>query len=242
MESRNQTKLTIVEKAAEAYSGQHAIRAAVQLIPYIGGPLDTLLGGYGSEIQQKRILHFLEKLRIRLDSIQPSSTTMSDDELFDVSVRLFEQVVRTRSDQKRSRFAQIISNQIRQPATADEVELVIRVLGVLDDIHIEVLQQSLLAPIFVALFEGKRVVTLKANPASTPGGQTNLKLYEAFPNISVEVLRLVCSELVSKGLLHDEGIGRWDVGSMEYFSPTDFAGRFCSWISSSEKNETLSKT
>ena len=235
MQSRDQTKLMFVEKTAEVYSRQHAVRAAVQLIPFIGGPLDTLLGGYGSDIQQKRILHFLEELRIRLDSIQPSSTILSDDELFDVSVRLFEQVVRTRSAQKRSRFAQIISNQIRRPAAADEVELVIRVLGELDDIHIEVLHHALLAPILVALFEGKRIVTLKTNPASTPGGQTNLKLYDVFPNISVAVLRLACSELISKGLLHDEGIGRWDTGSMEYFSPTDFAGRFCSWINASEQ-------
>ena len=41
---------------------------------------------------------------------------------------------------------------------------------------------------------------------------------------------MVCAELVSRGLLYDEGIGRWDVKSMEYFTATKLAEWWLKWI------------
>lgn len=46
---------------------------------------------------------------------------------------------------------------------------------------------------------------------------------------------MACAELTAKGLLHDEGIGRWDTGSMMYFVPTDLAEWLSGWISQSHR-------
>jgi hypothetical protein len=42
-------------------------------------------------------------------------------------------------------------------------------------------------------------------------------------------LRLACSELVARGLLHDEGVGRWDSTAMTYFIATDLAAWLANW-------------
>jgi len=55
-------------------------------------------------------------------------------------------------------------------------------------------------------------------------------LTEAMTSYSPLVLRMGCMELISKGLLYDEGVGRLDTKAIEYLVPTDLADWFVSWI------------
>jgi hypothetical protein len=86
------------------------------------------------------------------------------------------------------------------------------------------------APMCGEPFSDLRVVTLKDDPLITKNGISARKLHEVFPKIPQHGLFLLCAELVSRGLLKDEGIGRLDVRSMEYFVITDLAEWFISWI------------
>jgi len=55
-----------ITKASAAYNDKFLLRAKVQLIPGIGGALDTLLSGLGGKYQFDRIEHFLGQLDERL--------------------------------------------------------------------------------------------------------------------------------------------------------------------------------
>jgi hypothetical protein len=47
---------------------------------------------------------------------------------------------------------------------------------------------------------------------------------------STVALRLACSELTARGLLRDEGVGRWDAIAMNYFVSTDLATWLQNWL------------
>lgn len=230
MSDHADTSKKLVQKAAEKYSETTSLRAAIQLIPYIGGSLDAIIGGEGQKIQQRRIEHFISGLDIKLREIETSRCNPTDEELFDITLLSLEQVVKTRSEHKRTRFAQIIAKQISTGAKFDVAETAIRLVSELEDIHIEILNEAMIAPLQPAPFDYLRVVTIAPSPLRTVSGNLPPQLKDSFTDLSDEVLRLICSELVAKGLLKDEGIGRWDTKGMEYFTTTSLTHWLFSWL------------
>lgn len=226
---------TLVAKVAEGYAAQTAIRALVQTIPYVGGSIDTLFAGKGQKIQQARIEQFLKELDERVRALPAVHAPIPEDQLFDLMIGVLDKAVRTRSEQKRARFATIISRQVEHGGTVDDAETALRIVSELEDVHVEILLEALCAPLVFDLFDGLRVITISEKPLATPNGVTSLQLQKVFPHVPLKTLRLVCSELVAKGLLRDEGIGRYDVKGMEYFTPTDLAGWLYGWISKSSR-------
>lgn len=223
----------LIQQAAEKYSDITALRAAVQLIPYIGGTLDTLIGGEGQKIQQRRIAHLIDELDKRLINIEAPQHAIANEDLYDLMVSTFERVVKTRSETKRARFAQVVSNEIAHARNIDEAETAVRLVSELDDLHVCVLNTAIHAPFGAGSFGNVRVITITPHnkvPATTATSSTALT--KIFPNIPEHMLRLICSELASKGLLKDEGIGRFDTQGMEYFVATDLAAWLFTWIES----------
>lgn len=155
---------------------------------------------------------------------------VNDDAFVDLMLTTFEMISRARSDDKRSRFADIVSRQVVEAHPWEDAEMAVRLVSELEDIHIEVANIAHSAPICEEVFSGLRVVTLAAlsNQAST--GNSPLLLSAALPHYSPAALRMACAELTAKGLLHDEGIGRWDIGAMQYFVATDLASWLQEWL------------
>lgn len=68
--SLQERMLQIAHVAAEKYADSTYIRAAVQLIPYAGGPLDTLLAGGGAKLVAQRQLALIEGLRTQMGRLR----------------------------------------------------------------------------------------------------------------------------------------------------------------------------
>ncbi len=216
--------------ASEKYAEVTLLRASVQIIPYIGGALDTLLSGKGSEIQRQRIEHMLKNLSERLSKIESAKVLEPTEEFYDLSLAVFDGAVKSRSEEKRNRFASILVNQVKKEAAWDESEMAVHILNSLEDIHIQVLDLALSAPECTAPFGGLKVIALENKQSRSVGEVTPLCLSTHFKDYTTDRLRLICSELMSKGLLHDEGVGRMDAKAMEYFVATSLAEWFLSWI------------
>lgn len=222
-----------ISRFRQRYADQVFLRATVQAIPYIGGSLDTLLSGRATQIHLKRVEKFIDNLADRLAVIEGATANLDDEAFADLMLDTFEAVARTRSDQKRSRFAEIITKQIVKPAPWEEPESAVRLLSSLEEIHIEILTAALNAPTAEGAFAGLRVISLAANPIDSDKKNSPVSVLTLFPSYGTAALRMACAELTAKGLLHDEGIGRWDMGSMMYFVPTDLAEWLSAWISQS---------
>jgi len=219
-----------VANAAQQYSEQTALRAAIQLIPYVGGAIDTLVTGKAIQIQTQRIEHFLRELQARLEHVEMIKANVDDDAFTDLMLTTFEKVSRARSDDKRNRFANIVSRQVVEAQPWEDAEMAVRLVSELEDIHIEIANTALSAPPCDKGFDGLRVVTLAAPSNQDSAGNSPLLLSDALPHYSSAALRMACAELTAKGLLHDEGIDRWDMGAMQYFVATDLASWLQEWL------------
>lgn len=226
---------TAISKLCQRYADHVVLRASVQAIPYIGGSLDTLLSGRAAQIHLERVEKFASDLAHRLAAVESATANLNDEAFADLMLSTFEAVARTRSDQKRSRFAEIITNQVARPMLWEEPENAVRLLSDLEDIHIEIIVAALNAPTAEGAFSGLRVISLAAKPNDSEKQNAPVSLLASFPRYGSAALRMACAELTAKGLLHDEGIGRWDMGSMMYFVPTDLAEWFSGWISQSHR-------
>lgn len=224
-----------ISKLRQRYADIVSLRASVQAIPYIGSSLDTLLAGRAAQIHLERVEKFASDLAHRLAAVESTAANLNDEAFADLMLSTFEEVARTRSDQKRFRFAEIITNQVAKPTPWEEPENAVRLLSDLEDIHIEIIEAALRAPTAEGAFSGLRVISLDTEPIDSGKYNAPVSLLASFPRYGAAALRMACAELTAKGLLHDEGIGRWDMGAMKYFVPTDLAGWLSGWISQTHR-------
>lgn len=109
---KNTTRAVV--KVQQKYSELVTLRAAVQSIPYVGGTLDTLFAGRAMQIQMARVEDFLAELHGRLERVEHAAANLEDEAFSDLVIATLEKVSHARSPKKRSRFAQILSRQVKQ--------------------------------------------------------------------------------------------------------------------------------
>lgn len=224
-------------RAGEKYRDLVALRAAVQAIPYIGGALDTLLSGHAGKIQEERFQSFLVDLDSRLRRLENVGEVEPDEEFLDFMVIVFDGVLRSKSKEKRARFARIVANQVQTKRDWEEADTAVRLLTELSDIHVAVLREALNAPVCGPPFEGLRVIALVEKPLSHEQRERPIVLTEVLPEYTHLALKMACAELTARALLHDEGIAHWDTGALDYLVPTDLASWFIDWLSDESKTE-----
>lgn len=219
-------------KAGEKYRDRTSLRAAVQAIPYVGGPIDTLLSGHAGKIQEERFRSFMDDLDTRLRRLEGLAKVEGDEQFFDFMLNVFDSVLKARSEEKRARFAQIVTNQVKGDRDWEDADTAVRLLGDLSDIHVAVLRETLNAPLCGPPFENMRVISLAAQELEPETGNRPVMLVDALSGYSPLALRMTCSELTARGLLHDEGVGRWDLGTLQYLVPTELTSWFLKHLSS----------
>ncbi len=217
------------------YAEAFPLRALIQGIPYVGGSLDTILAGRGSRWQYERLSAFLTLLDRRLRQVEVHGVVPDVDPsepLFDFVMQVFDHVVRTRSERKREAFAAIVARQVVQRHPWDDAEAAARLASELSDLDVAVLAAAARAPLCEAPFNGLAIVTMSLQ--NVGGGVTLLQVL--FPGVPDRALRLGCTTLVARGLLHDEGAGRLSVGAMDYFVVTDVGKWFLEWLGEPQAN------
>jgi len=222
-------------RASERYSRRLDIRAGIQLIPWIGSALDTLLAGEGTRIGQKRVDDFLNGLQERLQQVEGAQDIPPGEEFFDLMMQAFDAVLRTRSEAKRRRFATLVANQVQRQTPWEEAEAALQIVSELSDAHICILVAALHAPPCGGVFGGLRVITTEERPIGEGQAGSPAQITGLVHGYGLSALRLICSQLVARGLLHDEGVGRMGTKAMQYFVVTPTAHWLIDWIK--ESNE-----
>ena len=231
-----------ITKASAYYCDKFVLRAAIQGVPWVGGSIDTLLAGLGAKYQYQRLEQFISELHKRFSKLEQSIDPQAiepGEPLFDFTMQVFDHVIKSRSQEKHQRFANLFVNQIAKNRPWDEAETACRLLGDLTDVHIEILAESLNAPL--TDFKNQRAVTLAEKYRDRrPRYRDPIHLGRTFPHLSDSVLRMICSELLSRGLMRDIGTGHFDTEPMEFLIATDLAKWLRDWICDPHQgNETL---
>lgn len=237
MTTRHEALKVAVDRAVEHYASADTLRVAVQLVPIVGGAIDTIMAGRGSRLQLTRLERFIGQLHARLLLVEAGSINVDSDDFVDFMITCLEKASRARTPEKSQRFAEIVATQISEVRPWDEADMATRLLADLEDIHMRVLSAALGAPEGMNAFAGVKVVALKVHAGETLlDGLSAPLLNELGNQYSLISLRLACSELVARGLLHDEGVGRWDSIAMTYFVATDLATWLANWSHPTAEN------
>jgi len=203
------------------YGESTSTRSLVLALPYVGSSIDLILSKKGQEFAQKRVDTFLEKLGTRLEALENCTLSQEDEEgFFDLFQAAYERVVRTRSEDRIDRFAALVGSCLGGDKSWDEAEAAVRLVSDLTDTHIRIL--IIVTNLRVSdreSFEGLKIIPVTDSKIidDVP------PLISKFDQLSEAALKMYCSELISKGLLHDEGIGRWSCGSLNLLVPTTLA-------------------
>jgi hypothetical protein len=235
MDSKIVKATAAIDKAAEKYLEHDVFRAGVQLIPYVGGPIDTILSGRASRIQMERLEQFVLELRSRLEAVEVIRAEVNGEEFADFMLSALEKVWRARTADKRSYFADVVARQVIEAHSWDEADMAVRLVAELESIHINVLSAVISAQRTVG---GTNVVALDTEPEGSVIGAFAQSLTAMLAGrYSGVALRLACAELTARGLLQDDGVGRWDAKAMTYFVPTDLAVWFIRWLTQQDENK-----
>lgn len=223
------TPETRFTKLSYHYSNAFPLRALIQGIPTLGGSLDAMLAGLGSKWQTERFesyIKLLEERLARLEKILGPVKVDPSEPLYDFIIQTIDYVLKTRSEEKRSQFTNIVTNQLIRKADWTESETASRLLNDLTDIHVQIL----LAALGLKLPPGFTNIVKSVTFSNKYNDPESVDLRTLIPDASIMTIRLACSELVARGLLHDDGVGRAGVGTMEYLAATELTSWFVDWI------------
>lgn len=216
--------------AAERYESILTLRALASAIPVIGGPLDVVLSGFATRVREERLRQFLEALSSRMEKAEKSLKFEATEPFLDVISRATEEAVKAGTSDKRRRFANIIANAAEGAGDWSEAEVAVRLMGDLEDIHIEILTKAVSAPSCAAPFDGLRVIVQGNKRLKLSVEPTPLDIDKALPNHDPLRIRLAVADLLARQLLYDEGVGRTNTRAATYFVSTALASWLLNWI------------
>lgn len=101
-----------------------------------------------------------------------------------------------------------------------------RIISQLSEPHMKLIQLAVDAPFCQGTFHGEKVITFSrmfTEDGRPSVGVLPILIMPHFPEADQPIVKLLCMELVGKGLLRDEGVNRIGVDSMTYFVATDAA-------------------
>jgi hypothetical protein len=231
---------TLPDTLRECYGNLTALRAAVQLIPLAGGAIDTLIQGRTTQIQMARAEDVMRKLGAQMAGVERSLVDLKSEGFADLISSGLVRGSQARSELKRQRFANLLAHQICQGRPWDEAEAAMRLLAELEDIHVSIISVAVAAPPMGGPFGEIRGVSPvpRTEKHQSHEGVGPRYLLEVLPLEEPRLVRLAAIDLVAKGLLYDEGVGRWDGRPLTYLSPTDLAGWLLEWINNTSGART----
>jgi hypothetical protein len=221
-----------ITKGSLLYTDSTALRSLVLAIPICGSQIDLLLNKRGNDFVTKRLQTFITELQEQLKTLQSQVLKADDEALFDLLQIATEEVSKTRSNERIKQFSRVVSNYLTKNVAWDEANAAMRILSDITELHIRILQYAINLPL------SKEKVTSDLQVFYVDHmkkGNTKPLIFDEFPNISESTLRMYCSELVAKGLLHDEGIGRWGRSNMQLLTPTSMTNWLLDTIASANK-------
>ena len=142
-EPEPEATLKALQRAEEIYAALPPLRALAVAIPFVGGSIDALLGGYASKLAEHRIHRLLAELRAMLhdvDEAKVDKAFLESEEWADLVMKAFTASARTGNEKKIRLYAAImaastVSGGVRDP----EPESLLSALAELSPAQVEVL-------------------------------------------------------------------------------------------------------
>lgn len=144
---------------------------------------------------------------------------------------------RTRHRSKIESFAAIIAKQLEKAEDWDQAEIALRLIDSLTPDHIRLIAFVSNAPTCSEPFDGLKVFcTNESDSKKHTKGIPPIDCSLLFPKSQEWMIKFLVSELISNGLVKDEGIGRYGTEGQTYFVLTGLSYWLMDWIDQFDKN------
>jgi hypothetical protein len=132
-----------IGRAEEIYASLPPLRALVAAIPFVGGSLEALFGGYASKLQERRVRQLFEELRTmmgKLDEAKLDTSFIESDEWADLVLKALRSATQTGNERKIRIYAAILAaSTVSGGARDPEPESLLSALAELSPAQVEVL-------------------------------------------------------------------------------------------------------
>lgn len=121
-------------------------KALINLIPFAGGPLGSIIGDYQSYRKEKKLNEFLDSIVVKLQQHEDAISQLApeyilNDDFFDVFENTLRKIIYERQGEKRIAYSNILANSIINEADYNDTELYHHLIDVLTPLHIRVLRE-----------------------------------------------------------------------------------------------------
>lgn len=228
-----------IQKAVTSYEGNVPLRSLMQLIPTIGGPLDSLLAWKGAQLREQRLNDFIEETTrtlAALDSAAVQYTDFESEEGADFLMLALQVAVKHRSKRRIAALADVIAKKVMNFGDWNEAEEALLAVDDLHDFELMLIHRSGEFKLTQGTFAGTstfhvgdqvihfgtRVVYENSEPKT---------LTTEFPDAEPLQLRLAVNRLQRLGYVRDEGVNRWSKEPGTHLGFTSQADWLRRWIS-----------
>ncbi len=151
------------------------------------------------------------------------------EQLSEFFLSVLDNVANEQSETKRKAFAHLFANQVIDSKPWNQIESVRQLLDKITEDHICVLKFGLQQESVIPEDDKKRVFLLDTSDSDLNNMEYK-SLIVKFSEFPPPYLRFLCSEMLSMGLLSDDGVGRYDRYTGQVFAITDTADWFISFL------------
>lgn len=182
------------------YSNAPLVRGLISLIPCFGSLIDIKLSNTAANIQNKRIIEFLEYLDKKIKDLKILEG--NKEEQYDLFIKTLEASIKTRSSKKKQYYAELLKKGLTvKNANIDfKIELFINILNIYEDIHLLVLKFAYEAPEKDS--QDKNAKNKKYKPFQIVQGDPNIpSLHNELSDSMIKTYDMVTISLLSQGLI-----------------------------------------
>jgi hypothetical protein len=229
-------ELTLTQKVSTLYGNSAVTRGLMMMLP-AGGIIDAFVTMPSTKYAQDRVNTLIGELQsqlMKLESVVLSSS--SEEQFMLLTTKACKMALTSRTEAKIKWLATVLSNSVKHTKSWDETEVMLNFVESLTESHVVILKTIFdIKPTSLEAFKDMRVVTLEeeVKTAFEQEVHTIELLQELIPSISDTALKVYCADLISKGLLADEGIGRYSGKPLTIIRATDSTNWFLKWLESS---------
>jgi hypothetical protein len=200
-----------------------AIRSVVAAAPFVGGLLNETLFDHRNRLKQRRLEEFVNQLSEDVALLKVEATLverLQSEEFSDLLESAARRAVLTSNTQKRQRLRQVVLRQIEAPQPTDFSDIFLDLISELSEKQIEILSAFRNA----AEEAEKRVGEARNYPFVGPfrAGQHY--------DLGEQQFRIMVLHLVARGLLYDDGLGRWGTAAQQFFEITALGRAFLEFL------------
>lgn len=181
---------------SKGYADQTMIRAAINLIPAVGGSLDLLLSSSGQNFVIRRIEKLISELSEQIGELNESKINhafFEKEEGFDLVIKVFTSASRTRQNEKLKLYAKIIKGALTEGKEYQEEE---------PELYLQIVEELSVKELRVAkcLYELKET---KSKDSENINNNDALWLSNKYPEFDKDELVSILVRLERTGLIKE---------------------------------------